>query len=101
MQANWHIVHNSIAAFGGDPGNVTLFGQSVGAGSIAAMLAMPRVRGAPRTRSGGAACARRFRSLHPPAHPPLQSWHLASGKWPEARQVTHQHLRTSHEPAGY
>ncbi len=38
-------VGEEIAAFGGDPGNVTVFGQSAGARSIAAMLAMPQARG--------------------------------------------------------
>jgi para-nitrobenzyl esterase len=39
-------VHENIAAFGGDPGNVTAFGQSAGAGSIAALLVMPAAAGA-------------------------------------------------------
>jgi para-nitrobenzyl esterase len=38
-------VHENIDAFGGDPGCVTLFGQSAGAGSVAALLAMPRAAG--------------------------------------------------------
>jgi len=38
-------VQDSIAGFGGDPGNVTVFGQSAGAGSIAALLVMPEAAG--------------------------------------------------------
>ncbi len=38
-------VRRNIAVFGGDPGNVTVAGQSAGAGSIAALLTMKPVRG--------------------------------------------------------
>ncbi|MER6435665.1 MULTISPECIES: carboxylesterase family protein [unclassified Streptomyces] len=38
-------VHTSIARFGGDPGRVTVFGESAGAISIGALLAAPRARG--------------------------------------------------------
>ena len=37
-------VRQEIAAFGGDPDNVTVFGQSAGAASISALLAMPNPR---------------------------------------------------------
>ncbi|MCQ4042573.1 carboxylesterase/lipase family protein [Streptantibioticus rubrisoli] len=40
-----HWVRRNIAAFGGDPDQVTVAGQSAGAGSIAALLTMKPVRG--------------------------------------------------------
>src|SRR5262249_59655330 len=49
-------VRDNIAAFGGDPGNVTLFGQSAGAMSIGTLLSMPRPEGLFRraiAQSGG------------------------------------------------
>jgi para-nitrobenzyl esterase len=38
-------VRQNIAAFGGDPGNVTIFGESAGAMSVATLLAIPRAEG--------------------------------------------------------
>lgn len=40
---NW--VKQNIAAFGGDPNNVTIFGQSGGASKVAVLMAMPQAKG--------------------------------------------------------
>ena len=49
-------VQENVSAFGGDPGNVTVFGESAGAMSVCALLSMPRARGLFRraiAQSGG------------------------------------------------
>ena len=38
-------VRDNIAAFGGDPANVTIFGESGGGGKISALMAMPPAKG--------------------------------------------------------
>jgi para-nitrobenzyl esterase len=38
-------VRNNIAAFGGDPSNVTVFGQSGGGSKVTTLMAMPSARG--------------------------------------------------------
>jgi len=38
-------VRTHIASFGGDPGNVTIFGQSGGGGKVATLMAMPAAKG--------------------------------------------------------
>ncbi|GAO30686.1 carboxylesterase/lipase family protein [Geofilum rubicundum] len=38
-------VHDNIAAFGGDPGNVTIFGQSAGGVAVHSLLTIPDARG--------------------------------------------------------
>jgi para-nitrobenzyl esterase len=45
MIAALHWVRNNIAAFGGDPGNVTIFGESGGGGKVSTLLAMPSAQG--------------------------------------------------------
>ncbi len=38
-------VRDNAAAFGGDPGNVTVFGQSGGGGKVSTLMAMPAAKG--------------------------------------------------------
>ena len=38
-------VHNNIANFGGDPSNVTIFGQSGGGGKVATLMYIPSAKG--------------------------------------------------------
>jgi para-nitrobenzyl esterase len=45
MLASLRWVKRNIAAFGGDPDNVTVFGQSAGAMAIAALVASPEAKG--------------------------------------------------------
>jgi para-nitrobenzyl esterase len=45
MLASLHWVQSNIAAFGGDPRNVTVFGQSAGAMAIASLVASPESKG--------------------------------------------------------
>ena len=41
----WSGCATTPRAFGGDPGNITIFGQSGGGGKVSALLAMPTAKG--------------------------------------------------------
>jgi len=45
MLAALEWVADNIAVFGGDPGNVTIFGESGGGAKVSTLMAMPRARG--------------------------------------------------------
>ncbi len=40
-----HWVHDNVSGFGGDPGNVTIFGESAGGRNVYALLLMPQAAG--------------------------------------------------------
>ncbi|MHB1356187.1 MAG: carboxylesterase/lipase family protein, partial [Anaerolineae bacterium] len=45
LVASLEWVRDNIASFGGDPANVTIFGESGGGGKVSALLGMPAARG--------------------------------------------------------
>ena len=45
LVAGLHWVRENIEHFGGDPGNVTIFGESGGGGKVSVLLAMPAAQG--------------------------------------------------------
>ena len=97
LALNW--VRSNIAAFGGDPAQVMLFGQSGGGGKITTLMAMPTAHGLFRrvatmsgqqvTVSGPNHATRRTRAfLAQLKATPLELLHLEAGRLVEALAAT-------------
>jgi Carboxylesterase type B len=63
-------VQENIAAFGGDPDQVTVFGESSGAGAIASLLVMPAADGLFRRAIAQSVPGTFFSPRWPPTSPP-------------------------------
>ncbi len=81
-------VQRNVAAFGGDPGNVTLFGESAGGGSVNTLMVCPLARGlfhkaiveSGGGRAGGIMPMRRLREPGPDGTPSAEAVGVAFAK---------------------
>ncbi|WP_126171974.1 carboxylesterase/lipase family protein [Altericroceibacterium xinjiangense] len=77
-------VQRNVGAFGGDPGNVTIFGESAGGGSVNMMMTSPMARGEfakAIVMSGGGRSRGRELPLHSEAGPDAEDAGLAFAQW--------------------
>jgi para-nitrobenzyl esterase len=93
-------VQDNISRFGGDPSNVTIFGESAGAMSIGALLAMPKARGLFHKailQSGAAQYARPLEQAEKIAEILLDIVNLKPSEAGKLRSLTEQQIISAQE----
>ncbi len=89
-----HWVRENISAFGGDPDNITIFGESAGAMSVGALLAMPLAKGLFNRAilQSGACTCHSLEDAVTVAEKLLQALGLTGKEWEALRKIPASHL---------
>ncbi len=96
-------VQANIAAFGGDPGCVTIFGQSGGGGKVSTLLAMPSAKGLLHraiSQSGAMPYVSTKELAQESAERLMKQLHLKAGDWPRLLELSTSTLLDAYEACG-
>ena len=96
-------VRDNISRFGGDPGNVTIFGQSGGGGKVTALLAMPPAKGLFHraiVESGSLLTAATMETSHDLAERFLKELNLGGSDIEKLQQMPYEQLQKAAAEVG-